>query len=255
MRQPVVELQDVWKIYRLGDVNVPALRGLSFKIYAGDCVSIMGPSGSGKSTCMHMIGCLDRPTRGRVLLGGQDISKIGESDLATIRGKKIGFVFQQFNLINTLTAFENVMLPMLFQKDSKALREKRAAQLLEEVGLKGRMRHRPRQLSGGEQQRVAIARALANDPEIILADEPTGNLDSSSGKMVMDMLIRLHEEHKKTLVVVTHDPYIAKHTHRVLFLKDGQLAKDHRIEKRVLWASDKAANKFERRRQDCYREA
>jgi len=239
MKRTVIELHDVWKVYKMGEVHVPALRGISFKIFEGDCVSIMGPSGSGKSTCMHMVGCLDLPTKGRILLDGKDITKISESDLATIRGSKIGFIFQQFNLIRTLTALENVMLPMLFQKDSKSSQEKRAKELLTFVGLKERMNHRPTQLSGGEQQRVAIARALANDPEIILADEPTGNLDSTSGKIVMDLLIGLHEKFKKTLIVVTHDPYIAKHTHRLLYLKDGQLSKDHDIGERVLWGANK----------------
>jgi len=236
MKRAVIELDDVWKIYRMGEVEVPALRGISFKVYEGDCVSIMGPSGSGKSTCMHMVGCLDRPSKGRLMLDGNDVTHISESDLATIRGRKIGFVFQQFNLINTMTALENVMLPMLFQGDHQPQRERRSAELLTLVGLKDRMNHRPKQMSGGEQQRVAIARALANDPEIILADEPTGNLDSMSGKMVMDILIDLHEKHKKTLVVVTHDPYIAKHTHRLLYLKDGRLAKDHSVGKAALWA-------------------
>jgi putative ABC transport system ATP-binding protein len=245
MKKALIELDNVWKIYRMGEVDVPALRGVSFSIYSGDCVSIMGPSGSGKSTCMHIVGCLDLPTKGKLLLGGNDVTKMQESDLATIRGKKIGFVFQQFNLIRSLTAFENVMLPMLFQSDSKGSREKRASDILSMVGLGSRMHHRPGQLSGGEQQRVAIARALANDPEIILADEPTGNLDSTSGKAVMDILINLHEKMNKTLVVVTHDPYIAKHTHRLIYLQDGQLAKDHAITSRALWSMNGKGRKSE----------
>ena len=202
----VIRLEDVWKVYQMGEVEVPALRGLTMKIKHGAFVAIMGPSGSGKSTAMHMVGCLDLPTKGRVLLDGQNIKRLGESHLAQIRGKKIGFVFQTFNLLQSLNALENVTLPMTFQSVKAEDKIKRGKEILTLVGLENRIYHRPSQLSGGERQRVAIARALANNPEIILADEPTGNLDSKSGAKVMDLLVELHKKHKKTLVIVTHDP-------------------------------------------------
>ena len=217
----ILELQDVWKIYRMGDVEVEALKGLDFKARKGEFVAIMGPSGSGKSTAMNMIGCLDVPTRGRIFLEGKDIAHMSESQLARIRGKKIGFIFQQFNLINTLTALENVALPM---KDKRLAKAKK---LLEMVELDDRMHHKPTELSGGEQQRVAIARSLANDPEVILADEPTGNLDSKTGHTVMDFLRKLHEKEGRTIILVTHDENTARNADRVEFLKDGQIFKRH----------------------------
>ncbi len=220
-KQPVIELEDVWKIYTMGEVEVAALRGLSLKIYRGEFVSIMGPSGSGKSTAMNMVGCLDVPTRGRVLLDGQDISKLAESDLAQIRGKKIGFIFQTFNLMPGLSALENVMLPMTFQGIPKDQREKKAKELLEMVDLGSRLNHRPTELSGGQQQRVAIARSLANDPAVVLADEPTGNLDQKTGKEVMEMLSDLHCKEGKTIVMVTHDVNIAQYAERSVKIKDG----------------------------------
>jgi len=215
----ILELQDVWKIYRMGDVEVEALKG--------EFVAIMGPSGSGKSTAMNMIGCLDVPTRGRIFLEGKDIAHMSESQLARIRGKKIGFIFQQFNLINTLTALENVALPMIFQNTPKDKRLAKAKKLLEMVELDDRMHHKPTELSGGEQQRVAIARSLANDPEVILADEPTGNLDSKTGHTVMDFLRKLHEKEGRTIILVTHDENTARNADRVEFLKDGQIFKRH----------------------------
>jgi putative ABC transport system ATP-binding protein len=221
----IIALEDVWKIYRMGEVEVPALRGLELSVKKGEFVAIMGPSGSGKSTAMNMIGCLDVPTKGRILLDSKDISKLSESNLAQIRGRKIGFIFQQFNLLNTLTALENVMLPMTFQGYSESRRRKRAKELLELVELGERLGHRPTELSGGQQQRVAIARALANDPEVILADEPTGNLDSSTGQSVMGFLKKLNKEEKKTIVMVTHDPNLAKHAQRREFLRDGRIVK------------------------------
>ncbi|MDO8480225.1 MAG: ABC transporter ATP-binding protein [Nanoarchaeota archaeon] len=221
----ILELADVWKIYKMGDVEVPALKGLDFKVGQGEFVAIMGPSGSGKSTAMNMIGCLDVPTRGHIFLEGKDIALMSESQLARIRGKKIGFIFQQFNLINTLTALENVALPMVFQNIPKEKRLAKARQLLELVELGERMHHKPTELSGGQQQRVAIARSLANDPEVILADEPTGNLDSKTGHTVMDFLRKLHEKEGRTIILVTHDEATARNADRIEFLKDGQVLK------------------------------
>ena len=228
MKDAVIRLEDVWKVYHMGKVEVQALRGLSLAIGKGEFVAIMGPSGSGKSTSVNMVGCLDVPSRGRILLDGKDISHLSESSLAQIRGKKIGFIFQQFNLIGTLTALENVMLPMAFQDVSLERRRKRAAELLQLVGLEERMHHKPGELSGGQQQRVAIALALANEPEVILADEPTGNLDSQTGKMVMDFLRKLHKERGTTIIMVTHDAYVARHADRIEHLRDGRIVKtDH----------------------------
>ena len=221
----IIHLEDVWKIYKMGDVEVQALRGLTLDIKKGEFVAIMGPSGSGKSTAVNMVGCLDVPTKGRVLLDGQDISKLSESDLAQIRGRKIGFIFQQFNLIPTLSALENVALPMMFQGIAEDVRLKRATKYLNLVELSERMDHRPNELSGGQQQRVAIARALANEPEVILADEPTGNLDSKTGSIVMDFLKKLNKEEKKTIIMVTHDANVAKQAARTALLKDGRLVR------------------------------
>ncbi|MBN1543840.1 ABC transporter ATP-binding protein [Candidatus Woesearchaeota archaeon] len=220
----VIRLKDVWKVYQMGEVEVPALRGLNLEIRDGEFVAIMGPSGSGKSTAMNMIGCLDIPTRGRIELDSQDISQLSESDLAQIRGRRIGFIFQQFNLIPTLTALENVMLPMTFQGMPAADRKERAIKLLDMVELEDRMHHKPSELSGGQQQRVAIARALANDPEVILADEPTGNLDSKTGSIVMDFLKRLNCDEDKTIIMVTHDEDVARNAQRIELLRDGVVA-------------------------------
>src|SRR3989338_712507 len=187
----IIRLENVWKVYHMGKVEVPAVRGLNLEIKRGEFVAIMGPSGSGKSTCVNMVGCLDIPTKGNIYLEHRNIAHLSESDLAQIRGKLIGFIFQQFNLIPTLSALENVMLPMMFQSIPRSERLKRAQRLLEMFELKERMHHRPSELSGGQQQRVAIARSLANDPEVILADEPTGNLDSKTGSIVIDFLKRL----------------------------------------------------------------
>ncbi len=221
-REPIIELVDVWKIYQMGEVQVKALRGLSLNIYPHEFVAVMGPSGSGKSTLMNMIGCLDVPTKGKVYLENRDISQLHESDLAQIRGQIIGFVFQTFNLMPGLTALENVMLPMTFQGTDRRDREKRGRNLLTLVGLGERMNHKPTELSGGQQQRVAIARALANDPDVILADEPTGNLDSKTGKEVMDMLTQLHEEEGKTIVMVTHDQRLSTYVERIIQIMDGK---------------------------------
>ncbi len=225
MSKIVVELDNVTKTYDLGKVKVKALRGVNLKVKLGEFLIIMGASGSGKSTCMNMIGCLDIPTSGRVLLDGIDISTLSESELALIRGKKIGFVFQQFNLIPSMTALENVELPMIFQGVDKKVRRDRAVKLLTQVGLGRRLEHKPNELSGGERQRVAIARALANNPSLILADEPTGNLDSKAGKEVMKILTDLHKE-GKTIVMVTHDPSLINYADRIVHIKDGIILKD-----------------------------
>ncbi|MBR9699635.1 ABC transporter ATP-binding protein [Candidatus Woesearchaeota archaeon] len=225
MTKAFLDLQKVWKIYKMGNVEVPALSGLDFSVKRGEFVGIMGPSGSGKSTAMNMIGLLDVPTKGHIYFEGKDISLFSESDLAQMRGKKIGFIFQQFNLINTLSALENVMLPMIFQDVPRADRVKKAEELLKLVDLGERMHHRPTELSGGQQQRVAIARSLCNDPEIVLADEPTGNLDQKTGGTVLDFLKKLHREKKKTIIMVTHDLNVAKKADRVEYLIDGKITK------------------------------
>ena len=225
MPPKVFDVRAVTKIYRMGEVEVQALRGLTLDIKKGEFVAIMGPSGSGKSTAVNMVGCLDVPTRGKVFLEDHDISKLSESDLAQIRGRKIGFIFQQFNLINTLSALENVGLPMMFQGVPEEERNRRARKLLELVELGDRTGHRPTELSGGQQQRVAIARSLANDPDVVLADEPTGNLDSKTGSIVMDFLKKLNKEEKKTIIMVTHDAHIAKNAQRTVFLKDGRVVR------------------------------
>jgi putative ABC transport system ATP-binding protein len=221
----IIELKDVWKIYQMGDVQVVALSGLNLSVQKGEFVSIMGPSGSGKSTAMNMIGCLDIPTKGSIFLDGKDISKLQESDLAQIRGRKIGFIFQQFNLIPTLTALENIMLPMIFQNIPRNERVEKAKKLLQMVDLGDRMDHKPNELSGGQQQRVAIARSLSNNPEVILADEPTGNLDSKTGSTVLDFLKKLHIQEGKTIVMVTHDEDVAKKADRIEYLRDGKIMK------------------------------
>jgi putative ABC transport system ATP-binding protein len=225
MAKGIIKLSNVWKIYKMGDVEVAALRGLDLEVKKGEFLAIQGPSGSGKSTAVNMVGCLDVPTKGKILLDGEDISEMEESELAQIRGRKIGFVFQQFNLITTLSAFENVMLPMVFQKYTDDERKNRAKELLTKVGLGDRMHHRPGEMSGGQQQRVAVARALANDPEVILADEPTGNLDSKMGVQIMQLLKDLNKKEKKTIIMVTHDDKLAKIADRSAYLMDGKVLK------------------------------
>jgi putative ABC transport system ATP-binding protein len=229
MKKPIVQLKSVWKTYLMGENRVHALQGIDFEVHPGEFVAIQGPSGSGKSTAMNLIGCLDVPTKGEIQLDGHNISRLSESDLAQIRGRKIGFIFQKFNLIETLTALENVMLPMTFQGIPERERIARATKLLTHFGLGDRMDHKPNQLSGGQQQRVAIARALAVDPPMILADEPTGNLDSRTGKEVMLYLRELNEHEGKTIVLVTHDDVLARAADRIAFLKDGIIVKSTRV--------------------------
>ncbi len=221
----IIKLQNTEKYYEMGESIVRALDGINIEVNKGDFIAIMGPSGSGKSTALNLVGSLDLPTHGSVKLDGEDISHLGESDLSQLRGKKIGFIFQSFNLIQNLTAKENVMLPMMFQGIEKGEREEKASALLELVELSDRADHYPNQLSGGQQQRVAIARALANDPEVILADEPTGNLDTKTGEKVLHFLKKLNQE-GKTIIIVTHDYKLAEqHASRVYFLKDGKIEK------------------------------
>jgi putative ABC transport system ATP-binding protein len=225
MKRNLIELKNVAKYYYMGDNIVKALDNVSIIIKEGEFVSIMGPSGSGKSTGMNLTGSLDLATKGEIYLDGENIEELEESDLAQIRGRKIGFIFQSFNLVPNLTAKENVMLPMIFQGTEKIKREKRAEELLKLVELSDRMDHYPNQLSGGQQQRVAIARSLANDPEVILADEPTGNLDTQTGDIVIEFLKKLNEK-GKTIIMVTHDPDLAKeHTRLIYWLKDGKIEK------------------------------
>lgn len=221
----LLELNDVWKTYHMNSVKVDALRGVSFKIRKGEFVAITGPSGSGKSTMMHIVGCLDKPSQGTVMLDGHDVSLLGESTLAEIRGRKIGFIFQQFNLIPTLTALDNVMLPSEFQDKQDYEAREKAKKLLVSVGLSDRLFHKPTEMSGGQIQRVAIARSLINEPEIILADEPTGNLDSTTGKSIMDFLVELHGK-GRTVVIVTHDLGLVRFAERVIKLKDGKIEYD-----------------------------
>ncbi len=220
MEKPVIQLEAVAKVYQMGEVDVHALRGVDLSIHEGEFVSIMGPSGSGKSTMLHIVGCLDRPDSGRVFLEGADISRLTDSELARVRGKKIGFVFQFFNLYPTLNTLENVELPMMILNAGKDERRKKAKKLLESIGMGDRMYHLPSQLSGGQRQRVAIARALANDPAVILADEPTGNLDSKSGEAVLKIFKELNEE-GRTVVVVTHETSIAESAAKIVKMKDG----------------------------------
>jgi putative ABC transport system ATP-binding protein len=224
MTNSIIKLDNVCKNYEMGEEKVRAVCDASLDIKKGDFVAIVGPSGSGKSTMMNLVGALDLASKGDIFLDGMNIEHLPESDLAQIRGKKIGFVFQTFNLIPTLTALENVMLPMMFQNVNKAEREEKAKKLLEKVKLSHRLNHLPGELSGGERQRVAIARALANDPEVILADEPTGNLDSKTGEEILEMFINLNKE-GKTIIMVTHDKDLAKKARHIVRLKDGRIEK------------------------------
>ncbi|MEO0278989.1 MAG: ABC transporter ATP-binding protein [candidate division WOR-3 bacterium] len=224
---PVILTVDLWKVYQLSEeVCVEALRGINLQILEGEYIAIMGPSGSGKSTLLNVIGCLDRPSRGKYFLGGEDVSTLDDDTLSEIRGKRIGFIFQSYNLIPQLTVLENIQMPLVYQgKDLRKYKE-HCIRLAELVGLGDRLHHRPTQLSGGQQQRVAIARALVNDPFIILADEPTGNLDSKTGMEVLELIDKLNSQ-GKTIILVTHDEKVALHAHRIIHMKDGQIEKEY----------------------------
>lgn len=223
MNKIMIELKDVKKVYKMDGVETPALRGVDLTINRGEFVAIMGPSGSGKSTLLHMVGALDKPTSGKVFLDGVDISTLKESDLARLRGMKIGIVFQFFNLHPTLTALENIELPMIVVEKDKKERQQRAIDLIKAVRLEHRAHHFPSQLSGGEQQRIAIARALANNPEIILADELTGNLDTKTKNEIMSFLLQLQKEKKMTVTVITHEPEIAQYAEKIIHIVDGKI--------------------------------
>jgi putative ABC transport system ATP-binding protein len=223
MSEYVIEIDGLTKIYKTGKTDFRALNTITVKIRRGDFVAIMGPSGSGKSTLMNIIGCLDRPTSGTVIIDGENISVVSDNELAEIRGRKIGFIFQKFNLMPTMTAVKNIALPMVFLGTSKADRDRRAAELLAKVGLANWATHRPSELSGGQQQRIAIARALSNNPEIVLADEPTGNLDTKTGEQIMELLVALNKE-GKTILLVTHAVLLKRFANRVINMLDGEVS-------------------------------
>lgn len=226
MDKTLIAFRNVWKTYQMGEVQVNALKDVNAEFGKGEFTAIIGPSGSGKSTMMNLVGCLDVPSKGEIFLKSENIARLEESDLAALRGKTIGFIFQQYNLIPGMTALENVLLPLEIQEIDDNIAEKRAKELLTLVGLSDKMQNKPTQLSGGQQQRVSIARALASNPEIILADEPTGALDSVTGKEVMTMLYRLWKENGKTVIMVTHDMHLAKYAQRHIELKDGIIVRD-----------------------------
>jgi len=231
--RPVIQLDHIFKIYQTGDIEVHALRGVSLTVREGEFVAIMGASGSGKSTMMNIIGCLDRPTRGHYVLDGEDVSELSKDDRADIRNRRIGFVFQGFNLLSRTSAVENCELPMIYAGVPAHERTRRAMEALHSVGLQGREFNHPNQLSGGQQQRVAVARALVNQPSIILADEPTGNLDSRTSVEVMEIFQRLNRERNMTIVVVTHEPDIAQYSKRVVVFKDGKIKRDYQVQDRL----------------------
>jgi len=219
----VVQARDLTKVYRMGELEVQALRGLSLDIERGETLAIMGPSGSGKSTLMNILGCLDRPSEGDYFLDGENVAQMDDDQLAAIRNHKVGFIFQSFNLLPRASALSNVELPLRYSAMRPSDRRRKAREALQAVGLDERKDHRPSELSGGQQQRVAIARALINDPSIVMADEPTGNLDSKTGEEIMDLLLKLNRERGVTLIMVTHDPDVASRTGRVIHIRDGQV--------------------------------
>jgi len=221
----MLEIKKIKKIYQMGKVKVEALRGVSFYIDKGEFVAVMGPSGSGKSTLMHIIGCLDQPTEGNFIIGGKDVSKLNDDRLAEIRNKRIGFVFQQYNLLSRTSILHNVEIPLIYAGLKSKQRRKLAMQALESVGLGDRVKHKPNEISGGEKQRAAIARALVNDPLIILADEPTGNLDTKTGEEIMKIFYKLHQQ-GNTIIMVTHEAEVARHARRIIHLRDGLIEKD-----------------------------
>ena len=233
--EKIIKLENTWKVYQLGKVELIALKNVNLDVNPGDFVTIMGASGSGKSTLLNIIGCLDSPTKGKVFLKGEDTSLLSEDELSQLRGKTIGFVFQEFNLLPNLDALENVMMPMIFQGTPIEQRKKRAHDLLVSVGLGARIYHQPAELSGGERQRIAIARAFANDPELVIADEPTGNLDSTTGKKIMEILTDFHKREDKTIIVVTHDPHIADYSEKIVEIKDGEIIVNHKQGGEILW--------------------
>lgn len=239
MKDAIIKLENVWKVYQLGKIEFSVLKNINLEILPGSFVTIMGPSGSGKSTLLNILGCLDVPSKGKLFLKDKDVSQFSENDLAYLRGKTIGFVFQEFNILPNLNALENVQLPMIFQGVSPEKRKERARELLTSVGLGDRFLHRASELSGGERQRVAIARAFANNPEMVIADEPTGNLDSITGKKIMEILTDFHKKQGKTVVVVTHDPKIANYSQELVNIQDGQIIKNHNSSKKVLWSQKK----------------
>lgn len=230
--EPLIRVENLVKIYRTGKVEVRALQGVSFSVFPGEFIAIMGPSGSGKTTLMNILGCLDTPTAGQYILDGVEVSSLRENQLAEIRNRKIGFVFQNFHLLPRLTAFQNVELPLLYAGVPRALRIRRVRELLERVGLGDRMHHRPNELSGGQMQRVAIARALVNNPALILADEPTGNLDTLSGEEIMTIFQELNEE-GRIIILVTHERDIAQHARRVIHFRDGKILKNENVTDRL----------------------
>ena len=219
----IVELIDAWKSYRMGDTDVHALRGLNLAVEEGDLLSIMGPSGSGKSTLLNVVGCLDRPTKGEYILAGEDVSNLSDADLSEVRAGRIGFIFQSYNLIPQLNVIENIEVPLFYKGLSEHESYERAVELAERVGLGDRMRHHPPELSGGQRQRVGVARALANHPAIVLADEPTGNLDTHTGEEILELLLSLNRNYDTTLLIVTHDPEVAEAAQRTLHMVDGEL--------------------------------
>ncbi len=231
-KDTIIKTIGIKKIYKVGSTRLSALRGIDLEIARGEFVAVMGPSGSGKSTLMNIIGCLDTPTSGEYFLGGIDISKLNDNELAVIRNKEVGFVFQTFNLLSRTNIYGNVELPMIYSKERVVNKKKKILEAIESVGLSSLIRHRPSELSGGERQRVAIARALVNEPSIILADEPTGNLDSRTGEEIMSIFQKLNED-GKTIILVTHELDIARHTHKIIYLRDGTIHGEEEVKERI----------------------